>query len=193
MSVAGIQETKWFGKDVWPADGYTSLHPGRLLPSDGEKATRSEGVGVALDERATAAWREAGEVWEAVSSHIVSARLKLARPGQRRPGLGEGNEAGEELLELCAVNLLWKYSCANFDKACDLFDATDWYTIIGNDVNASWSLWQAKFMEVMNVCVPKVRLPEKNTLPWLNSSIYRDITKPSLHACKTVWQGRPHV
>ncbi len=67
VSVAGIQETKWFGKDVWPADGYTFLHSGRLLPSDGEKATRNEGVGIALDERATAAWREAGEVWEAVS------------------------------------------------------------------------------------------------------------------------------
>ena len=23
VSVAGIQESKWFGSDVWPADGYT--------------------------------------------------------------------------------------------------------------------------------------------------------------------------
>ena len=28
VSVAGIQETKWFGMDVWPADGYTFLHSG---------------------------------------------------------------------------------------------------------------------------------------------------------------------
>ena len=29
VSVAGIQETKWFGKDVWPATGgYTFLHSG---------------------------------------------------------------------------------------------------------------------------------------------------------------------
>ena len=35
MSVAGIQETKWFGKDVWQADGYTFLHSGRPLCEEG--------------------------------------------------------------------------------------------------------------------------------------------------------------
>ena len=86
MSVAGIQETKWFGVDVWPADGYTFLHSGRPLPRDGESAARNEGVGIALNEKATAAWKEAGEAWEAVSSGIVTARLKIASQGQRRPG-----------------------------------------------------------------------------------------------------------
>ena len=52
MAVAGIQESKWFGSDVWPADGYTFLHSGRPLPSDQEKGTRNEGVGIALDEKA---------------------------------------------------------------------------------------------------------------------------------------------
>ena len=65
VSIAGIQETKWFGNDVWPADGYTFLHSGRPLPSDQERAARNEGVGIALDKKATAAWKNAGEVWEA--------------------------------------------------------------------------------------------------------------------------------
>ena len=86
VSVAGIQETKWFGKDVWFADGYTFLHSGRPLPSDRERATRNEGVGIALDQRATTAWKEAGEMWEAVNSRIITARLKLAKSGQRQPG-----------------------------------------------------------------------------------------------------------
>ena len=43
-------------------------------------------MGIALDKRATAAWKEAGEEWEAVSSRIVTMRMKLARVGQRRPG-----------------------------------------------------------------------------------------------------------
>ena len=30
VSVAGIQETKWFGNDLWVADGYTLLHSGDL-------------------------------------------------------------------------------------------------------------------------------------------------------------------
>ena len=35
------------------------------MPSDHKNAIRREGVGIALDEKATAAWRAAGEAWEA--------------------------------------------------------------------------------------------------------------------------------
>ena len=32
ISVPGIQESRWFGSDVWPAaDGFTFLHSGRPL------------------------------------------------------------------------------------------------------------------------------------------------------------------
>ena len=62
VSVAGIQETKWFGKDVWPVGRCTFLHSGRPLPGDQERASRNEGVGIALDEKATVAWKNAGEV-----------------------------------------------------------------------------------------------------------------------------------
>ena len=86
MSVAGIQETKWFGKDVWDAQGYTFIHSGRPLPGGEGPAVRNEGVGIALDEMATAAWKAAGEVWDAVSSRIVTARLKSTSIGRRRPG-----------------------------------------------------------------------------------------------------------
>ena len=34
VTVAGIQETKWFGADVWPAiDGHTMLHSSRPVPA----------------------------------------------------------------------------------------------------------------------------------------------------------------
>ena len=55
VAVAAIQETKWFGSDVWQAGGYTLLHSGRPLPSDDGPAVRNEGVDIMLDERATAA------------------------------------------------------------------------------------------------------------------------------------------
>ena len=90
VSVAAIQETKWFGSDVWEAQGYLFLHSGRPLPKEGEVAARNEGVGIALDERATKAWKEAGEVWRAVSSRIVVARLKVSSAGQRKPGGSRG-------------------------------------------------------------------------------------------------------
>ena len=86
VSILGIQETKWFGSDVWPADGYTFLHSGCPIPSDQERATRNEGVGIVLDKKATAAWKNAGEVWETVSSRVVMAHLTWAGVGKKKHG-----------------------------------------------------------------------------------------------------------
>ena len=60
VAVAGIQETKWLEQDVWNADGYTLLHSGRTLCSDGEPL-RNEGVGIVLDQSATATCKNVGE------------------------------------------------------------------------------------------------------------------------------------
>ena len=57
LSVAGIQESKWFGSNVWKAGGYTFLHSGRPLPGENDRATRNEGVGIAIDDKATSAWK----------------------------------------------------------------------------------------------------------------------------------------
>ena len=87
ISVAGIQEMKWFGKDVWPAaERFMFLHSGKPLPASGEVAVRNEGEGILLDSKATVAWRDAREVWKAVSSRLVTARLKWVGIGQRKHG-----------------------------------------------------------------------------------------------------------
>ena len=66
VAIAGVQESKWFGADVWPAvDGFTFLHSGRPLPGGDDVASRNEGVGILLDARAGEAWRQGGEVWKA--------------------------------------------------------------------------------------------------------------------------------
>ena len=84
-SADGMQETKWFGGDVWSEGGFTLLQSGQQLPSDNEQVERNEGVGIVLDE-AAAVWKEAGEIWEAVSSRIVTARIKLRSVERRLPG-----------------------------------------------------------------------------------------------------------
>ena len=67
-------------------DKQLSIISGRPLPGDQERASRNEGVGIALDEKATVAWKNAGEVWEAVSSRIISARLKWVHTGNKKGG-----------------------------------------------------------------------------------------------------------
>ena len=107
VSVAGIQETKWFGKDVWPVGRYTFLHSGRPLPGDQERASRNEGVRIALGEKATVAWKNAGEVWEAVSSRIISARLKWVHTGNKRGGWS-GRASGIHVSVVCAYEPMAK-------------------------------------------------------------------------------------
>ena len=52
VAVAGVQMSRWFVRDVWPAaDGYTFLHSGKLLPGNSETATRSEEWGYCWTER----------------------------------------------------------------------------------------------------------------------------------------------
>ena len=82
VAVAAIQETKWFGSDVWSSSGFTMLHSGRDLPrAEDESARRNEGVGLVLNMEMTNAWKNAGREWTAVSSRIVVARFKLADSG----------------------------------------------------------------------------------------------------------------
>lgn len=84
VAIAGIQETKWFGKDMWTVHGYTLLYSGRTLPDETVPQVRNEGVGILLDRHATMAWKNAVETWEAVISRVVTAGLKVVGRGRRR-------------------------------------------------------------------------------------------------------------
>ena len=89
MNVVGISETKWFGSAVYKVDGYVILHSGRHVPADGDKALRNEGVAIVLDPAMAENWKSSGGEWQAISSRIVSARLKLGEKdvqrGRREP------------------------------------------------------------------------------------------------------------
>jgi len=86
IAVAGNQETKWFGSDVWPAaKGYMLLHSCRPTPDAVTGGiSRGESVGIVLNKKATAAWRAAGEEWRAVSSRLVMAQLKWTCKSRQR-------------------------------------------------------------------------------------------------------------
>ena len=78
MYVSGIQETKWFDKDVWLAVyGCMFLHSGCPLYKEDDDAHRGVGVRMFLNSVNSEAWRQAGEVWKAISSRIVLAKLHM--------------------------------------------------------------------------------------------------------------------
>jgi len=86
MSMVGISETKWFGQAVYLVDGCTVVHSGRPVPVAGDVIQCGEGVGIILNPVISEVWKNSGEIWNVVSSCIVSLRLLLTE--KEVPGLG---------------------------------------------------------------------------------------------------------
>jgi len=57
ISVAGLQETKWFGTAVYTVGKSVVLSAGRPVPQPGENMQRGEGVALVLSGPAIAAWK----------------------------------------------------------------------------------------------------------------------------------------
>ena len=73
---------------------------------------------------------------------------------------------------------IWRYSHANFDRACELLDSTDWDSIFAtNDVSSCWANWHSHFLKIMEKCIPKVVLRSRPNLPWLTKTVTQAIRR----------------
>ena len=72
---------------------------------------------------------------------------------------------------------IWKYSQADFTKACSLIEATNWEPLLTGDVNQALTNWEAKYMEIMELCILKKPLPKRRNLPWLTKELTKGIRK----------------
>ena len=71
---------------------------------------------------------------------------------------------------------IWRYDLADFNRANQLIDQTDWDSIlINDDIDSAVQNWTNKFMEIMHACIPQLTLRKKRNVPWLNSNIVRHI------------------
>jgi len=53
----------------------------------------------------------------------------------------------------------------------------DWDRLLTDDINESLSNWQAKFMGIIEDCVPKKVLPKQQNLPWMTRNLIRAMRK----------------
>ena len=74
VKVTALQETKWFGSEVYRVAGSVVLTSGREKPAQGDTVKKGEGVAILLTDWALDAWKAAGRAW---SSRAVSACLQL--------------------------------------------------------------------------------------------------------------------
>ena len=56
---------------------------------------------------------------------------------------------------------IWNYSRADFSRARDLIDETNWDSLLSENLNVSLVCWQAKFLSIMELCIPRVVLPQR--------------------------------
>ena len=88
----------------------------------------------------------------------------------RKPAKAEKNKG----------RLIWRYSSADWMKACQLIDDFDWDSVMSQSIDQSWKLWREQFMLIMAESIPNKVIPTRRNLPWLNKSIIRSMKKRNL-------------
>ena len=53
---------------------------------------------------------------------------------------------------------VWLYGNADFNKACHIINATDWNSIITDEINKSTEQWTEKFLSIMEECIPRANI-----------------------------------
>ena len=68
---------------------------------------------------------------------------------------------------------IWRYAHADFIKACNLIENTNWDSVITGNVNEALANWENTYMQIMEECIPQKTIPKKSNLPWLTRDILR--------------------
>lgn len=67
---------------------------------------------------------------------------------------------------------VWRYRLADWDRACELIEATDWKSILDySDINKSWNNWKSALLNIMEECIPRATLPPRRNRPWLTKKL----------------------
>ena len=77
--------------------------------------------------------------------------------------------------QLTKQRSIWNYTLHN--RAKDLIDETDWDGLLSDDINVSLTLWQERFLSIMDQCIPKVTLSKKKKLPRILKELLQFIKK----------------
>ena len=76
---------------------------------------------------------------------------------------------------------VWRYSLADWDKACQLIESTDWMSLLNtSNIDKSWSKWKSAFLNIMEEWIPKATLPPKRNRPWLTKSLIQAIKRRNI-------------
>ena len=72
---------------------------------------------------------------------------------------------------------VWLYKDADFNRACELIEETDWDSLLSENVDESTVRWTERYLAIMEQCIPRHSVRRKHNLPWLTTNIVRHIRK----------------
>ena len=91
---------------------------------------------------------------------------------------------------------IWRYTRADWNRACEFIDEFNWDSILTQDIELSWKQWHQLFMSIIAESIPNKGIPTRRNLPWLSKSIIKAMKKQNLflkgqkdwnlHRCKLV-------
>ena len=73
--------------------------------------------------------------------------------------------------------VIWRYKEADYGKACQMIDETNWDDLLCNDdVNCSATNWHNKFMEIISSCISRKSLRRKRNVLRISSNLLGSVT-----------------
>ena len=76
VSVAGLQETRWFGNEIYEVGESVVLTAGRPSPKPRQQIQRGEDVAIVLSGPAKTAWKAGGQQLSSWGSRLIKAMVK---------------------------------------------------------------------------------------------------------------------
>ena len=73
--------------------------------------------------------------------------------------------------------VIWQYAHADWERACELLDAVNWNVLYSDNINIFWEHWHKTFLDIMEQCIPKLRIYKQRNLPWLSANIQKAMQK----------------
>ncbi len=75
---------------------------------------------------------------------------------------------------------LWMYKHADWTRARELIEVTDWNSLLTDDMNVPWANWKQHFMKLTKECMPHKSLPPRRNLPWLSKNLIQQMRKRNM-------------
>ena len=76
VTVGALQETEWFGDDVYQVNGSSVLTADRAAPTHGESVQRGESVALVIRSLAVDAWKRGGRHWKLCCNCLTITKTK---------------------------------------------------------------------------------------------------------------------